>query len=158
MPLFRPFLILTTLPAALLLAWSDCAAANFVRADVDANGRIEITDPVRILGFLFLGSPTALLCEDAADADDDGRLNISDAVYTLNYLFSTGTAPPPPAACGSDPTDSDPLGCEAFARCPAGAPVRITSTSPLHGETGVALRRETVLVLDDRVDPGTVTR
>lgn len=89
---------------------------TFRRADTNADGKLNITDAVSMLNFLFLGGP-APTCEDAADTDDSGRLNITDAVSTLNHLFLGGPEPPAPsAACGTDPTDDD-LGCEAFAPC-----------------------------------------
>jgi hypothetical protein len=93
---------------------------RFVRGDADGNGRIELTDPVRILNFLFLGTGT-LPCGDAADADNNGRHELTDAVRVLNYLFlGTGVIPPPTpssasyvaADCGLDPVEEDPdLGC-----------------------------------------------
>ena len=42
-------------------------AAEFIRGDVDSSGNHQITDSVRILGYLFLGSPEKLPCLDAAD-------------------------------------------------------------------------------------------
>jgi hypothetical protein len=102
----------------------------FVRGDADSNGRIELTDAVRILNFLFLGLGS-LPCADAADADDNGRHELTDAVRVLNYLFlGTGRIPAPSpssavyvaADCGADPTEeAPPLGCEmASAVCGAG--------------------------------------
>jgi hypothetical protein len=84
--------------------------ATFVRADSDRNGELELTDAVRTLGTLFLGTDP-LPCEDAADANDDGILNIADPVFTLNFLFTGGTEPPTPfPEAGLDPTD-DSLDC-----------------------------------------------
>jgi hypothetical protein len=77
----------------------------FRRGDPNADGIVNITDPVSILSYLFTGGiPPA--CEDAGDGNDDGRLDISDALAILGYLF-LGTAEPPapgPFACGTDPT------------------------------------------------------
>lgn len=77
----------------------------FRRGDADGNGKIQVTDPIRILGRLFLGGE-ALGCEDAADADDDGALNMTDAILLLGRLFLGGAALPPPGpeGCGEDPT------------------------------------------------------
>jgi hypothetical protein len=33
------------------------AQSRFVRGDVEPDGQLKITDPVRTLGFLFLGNP-----------------------------------------------------------------------------------------------------
>jgi|SRR5688572_9396283 len=85
--------------------------ATFVRGDTDTNGATEITDPVRTLNFLFLGSPASLDCDEAADSNDDGMLDIADGVFTLAFLFSGGPAPPAPfPGCGED-SDNDLLTC-----------------------------------------------
>jgi Zn-dependent metalloprotease len=95
----------------------------FHRGDADGNGRLELTDAVRILNVLFLGAGE-IPCLDAADADDNGQLQLTDAVRILNVLFvGRGTIPlpgPPPAACGSDPTPADggtDLGCASNTHC-----------------------------------------
>jgi hypothetical protein len=91
-------------------------AARFRRGDVNATGGIEISDAVRVLGYLFLGAP-APPCLDAADADDDGGVAVTDAVYVLNYLFLAGAAPAAPhGECGDDPS-GDGLSCGAFPPC-----------------------------------------
>ena len=98
--------VLLSLPAALL------AAPDFTRGDADASGGLDISDPVLILGHLFLGDPGKLACEDAADVDDSGVLDLSDPVYLLQYLFLGGLEPPSPfPLCGPDTTPSN-LGCE----------------------------------------------
>ena len=92
------------------------AQAAFVRGDVNADGQLDVSDPVFLLRYLFQGGlrPT---CADAGDADDDGRLSVSDSVQVLAYLFRGGEPPPPPnETCGRDPTD-DALGCESHAAC-----------------------------------------
>jgi hypothetical protein len=82
----------------------------FIRGDTDASGSLEITDAIRVLNFLFLGSET-ILCEDAADADDDGALTLGDAVYSIRFQFLGGTPPPAPyPESGTDPT-ADSLRC-----------------------------------------------
>jgi hypothetical protein len=77
----------------------------FKRADGNADGSVDISDPVQVLGYLFLGGaePT---CLDAADANDDNAVDISDASAILGYLFLGGPPPPAPGpfACGPDPT------------------------------------------------------
>ena len=83
----------------------------FVRGDVTGDGKIDLTDPVALLGFLFLGE-TPSDCHDALDTDDNGTLNIADAVMLLNFLFSGGAPPlapfPEPGADGTE----DLLECE----------------------------------------------
>jgi len=93
------------------------------RGDADQNNKLELTDAVQILGFLFLGSVTKVPdCFDAADADDNGKIELTDAVRILGFLFLGGPPPaspgPPPDACGPDPTGDDTIACEAYAPCP----------------------------------------
>ena len=86
----------------------DCE--SFRRGDGNADGTVNIADPVVTLNFLFAGG--AIACQDAADANDTGELDITDPIFTLNFLFLGGPAPAPPgpAACGRDPT-LDRLAC-----------------------------------------------
>jgi hypothetical protein len=93
----------------------ECDVPTFTRGEANADGVLDISDPVAVLGFLFLGTDTPP-CIDAADANDDGELDISDPVHGLSFLFLGGPAPPAPFPdCGADPTD-DALGC-AVLRC-----------------------------------------
>ena len=72
---------------------------------------LDLSDAIRLLGYLFLGDAEPP-CLDAADADDSGTLDVTDAVRVLAYLFLGGEAPsdPGPLSCGVDPT-GDALGC-----------------------------------------------
>ena len=87
---------------------------RFRRGDVDGNGTLELTDAIRVLGFLFLGGSEPD-CMDAADADDSGfPVDISDAIYSLTYQFLGGPEPlpPGPTTCGPDVGEETPdLGC-----------------------------------------------
>ena len=78
---------------------------GFRRGDADDSGRLNITDAITVLNWLFLGSATPS-CTDAADADDNGRNNITDAIQLLQFLFLGGPPPPAPGRddCGVDPT------------------------------------------------------
>src|SRR5206468_11465598 len=95
------------------------ASTVFHRGDSDDNGQLQLTDAVRILGFLFSGG-AALTCFDAADADGNNKLQLTDAVRILGYLIlgQTALAPPgpPPAACGPD-NDETHLGCGSYTHC-----------------------------------------
>ena len=94
------------------------ARVTFRRGDADQNARIELTDGVFVLNFLFLGGrePT---CREAADADDNGALELTDGVFVLNFLFLGGPPPraPGPTACGPDPDGSRDAGCESYTGC-----------------------------------------
>jgi len=83
----------------------------FVRGEATGDNRVDISDAVRILGWLFLGE-FAPACIDAADANDDGRADLSDSVHILAYLFLGGAPPARPfPQCGVDPT-ADKLDCQ----------------------------------------------
>ncbi len=100
---------------------------RFVRGDTDTNGKIGLTDAVRILLYLFAGGEEPA-CFDAADGDDSGQLQLTDAVRILNWLFLGNAVIPPPSPstteyapedCGIDPAidPPDPLDCKAFGPC-----------------------------------------
>ena len=81
-----------------------------MRGEVNGDGKVDLSDAVSILQYLFLGlrQPN---CLEAADVDDSGRLDISDAIYLLGHLFLGSRAPPAPyPQPGTDPTQ-DTLGC-----------------------------------------------
>jgi len=87
------------------------AGERFKRGDVNADGKIDLADPISALGYMFGG--TDIPCPDAADANDDGRLNIADAVRILTYLFGDGLPLPFPfKSCGEDPTEDELGPCE----------------------------------------------
>ncbi|MEM7235283.1 MAG: hypothetical protein AAF517_24110 [Planctomycetota bacterium] len=83
----------------------------FVRGDANSDGRVDLSDPVATLGFLFLGMES-VECTDAADADDSGILDITDAIYTLGYLFLGGPQPEAPFPIAGLDTTDDQLSCE----------------------------------------------
>jgi len=89
-------------------ATPEAPAPAFRRGDANGDGSLDLTDPIFVLGFQFLGGP-APACFDAADADDLGTtLDLTDGIYSLQYQFLGGPAPPAPgpAVCGADPTPS----------------------------------------------------
>ena len=82
----------------------------FFRGDSNGDRVLDISDPQRTLGFLFLGDAPPP-CLDAADFNDDGALDITDPIATLGFLFLDGTPPPAPyPAPGHDGTE-DLLSC-----------------------------------------------
>lgn len=109
---------------AFLSAFSpDVARAEFVRGDANGDMMVDISDPVQVLNYLFVGG--SLDCLDSADANDDSTVDISDSVATLNYLFVGGPEFPPPFPnCGPDPTadtldcTSPPAGCTPVTPAP----------------------------------------
>lgn len=144
-------------------AWSECCTFSigelgdkFVRGDTDANGELNISDPILNLCYQF-STCDPPPCLDAADCDDSGEINISDPIYSLNYQFGTGSPPPPPFSdCGFDPTDDDPLACGSFPPCGTGdgggalVQIRSHTSTPMEG-----LQNATIsLLAQETSDPG----
>jgi hypothetical protein len=76
----------------------------FQRGDCDGDDLTNLSDAVRLLNALFLGSDDPP-CHEACNANDDGELNIADAIYLLGFLFRGGAPPPEPSSgCGIDTT------------------------------------------------------
>ena len=88
---------------------------TFLRGDANGDGALDLSDGIRILNFLFLGTG-AIDCQDAADSNDTGDLDLSDGVAVFAFLFLGGSPPPAPGhlECGPDPTGED-LECDSFA-------------------------------------------
>ncbi|MBI4606024.1 MAG: hypothetical protein HY721_29005 [Planctomycetes bacterium] len=74
---------------------------SFIRGDSNCDGKVDISDAVYTLGFLFLGGE-APCCAEVTNANGDANVpDLSDAVYTLGHLFLGTAAPPAPfPACG----------------------------------------------------------
>jgi len=85
------------------------APPRFKRGDVEPDGKLNLTDAIVVLNYLFLAGPPPA-CLDAADVDDTGVLNLTDPIYLLNYLFLAGPGPKPPGpnTCGPDETAAIP--------------------------------------------------
>ena len=99
----------------------DCAKStgclqSFIRGDCNADGAIDIADPIHDLAHQFTGGPAR--CLDAHDVNDDGAVDLGDPIAALAHLFTGG--PPPPApfpSCGVDPTP-DTVTCAHGPSCP----------------------------------------
>jgi len=90
-------------------------SSGFERGDCNADGGMNVADPVALLAYLFSAGPAS--CLDACDGNDDGIANIADAVHALAALFTQGPLPPSPfGSCGEDPTP-DSLECDSYASC-----------------------------------------
>ena len=103
-------------------SWPNSCVPQASQALVESNNiyfdiiHVDISDPIRTLGWLFVdGQPP--LCEKAADSNDDGIVDMADAITVLQALFlGRAPLPPPFAECGADPTP-DPLPCIWYPIC-----------------------------------------
>jgi hypothetical protein len=87
-----------------------CPPIVFLRGDCSPDSKVDLSDPILALGYLFLGEavPPCLL---ACDSNDDDVVDIADAIYTLQHLFLGGAVIPPPYPdCGKE-TTYGPLSC-----------------------------------------------
>ena len=84
----------------------------FLRGNTNGDTRMDISDAISILRFLFLGGQ-AISCLAAADSNGDGNIDITDAIYSLSFLFLGGEAFPAPIECGISELGNDiALGCK----------------------------------------------
>ncbi len=93
---------------------------SFQRGDVNDDGRLDLSDPISLLNFVYRGGATPG-CLDAADFNNDGNLDTKndtrDTVTLLNYFFLGGPVLPDPfMTCGIDTSTS--LGCSRYPLCP----------------------------------------
>jgi len=82
-----------------------CAA--FLRGDCNADGKIELSDAVCSLAWLFQGGATPD-CIAATNTDGVGTVDLTDPIYLLNHLFLGGpppVAPYPECGVGTLPED-----------------------------------------------------
>ena len=89
---------------------------TFIRGDFNVDGQVNITDPIALLGFLFVGDQL-VRCEEAADIDDDEQINITDPINLLQFLFAGGASPAAPfPECGAG-TEGESSSCDSFPPC-----------------------------------------
>lgn len=91
-------------------------AQTFRRGDGNGDGRIDLSDAVYGLGYLFSkGSEPP--CLKSLDIDDSGDLTITDPIALLGHIFLGGAKPRLPFdQCGVDPTE-DFLDCGTSGIC-----------------------------------------
>ena len=97
-----------------------CVEAGYpVRSDVNADTRIDLSDPIYVLTWLFLGGPPPACpspeapaggdtgcCVACGDAGGDGSVDITDSIVILNWLFLGDDAPRCDAPPGEAPCTS----------------------------------------------------
>jgi uncharacterized repeat protein (TIGR01451 family) len=61
----------------------------FLRGDAYRDGKLNVSDVIYIINYLFKNGPPPTPVE-AADVNCDGKVNVTDVVYFINYLFKGG--------------------------------------------------------------------
>lgn len=69
-----------------------CFDVGYIRGDVTGDAQVDISDPVSILMYLFLGGPAPEPLA-VADVNDSSEIDVTDSIYLLNYEFLGGPAP-----------------------------------------------------------------
>lgn len=72
----------------------DPPTPQFLRGDLNDDGRIDQSDTVFAFDYLLASGP-APACLQVADANGDSSVNLADAAFILRYLFDGGDEPPP---------------------------------------------------------------
>ena len=72
------------------------ASGFWVRGDSNGDGELDISDPILMLGSLFLGDLTTEVCLPALDVNVDEHFDISDPIILLRYLFQGDVVLSPP--------------------------------------------------------------
>ncbi|MCA8962367.1 MAG: hypothetical protein KDC38_17700 [Planctomycetes bacterium] len=113
------------LVVTLAIGGSSFGQSDFLRGDIDGDGRVvPLADAYLSVVYLF-SSGAAPPCQDANDVNDDGSMDIVDFVHLVSFAYIEGSAPiPAPGAsiCGPDPTP-DSLTCESYSGCAGPPPV-----------------------------------
>jgi hypothetical protein len=83
----------------------------FRRGDANNDARIDMSDSIFLLGWLFLGGEDPG-CIAAGNANGDSAVDLSDAVYVLGHLFLGSNAPVSPFPdCGQGSQSDVEIGC-----------------------------------------------
>ncbi len=100
------WILVVATPARLL-------ATDFLRGDVNADGRVTPADFTFLQNYQFKGGqmPT---CLDAGDTDDNGALQLTDSIKTFRFfIYGLDVPPAPSSSPGPDPTEDEVL-CETY--------------------------------------------
>lgn len=90
-------------------------AVTFIRGDINRNKKVDISDPIYLLQYLYQPDTNVkpITCDDAADANDSGNISIADATHILQFLFLSNSIPlPPPYPEAGLDTTVDSLRCD----------------------------------------------
>jgi hypothetical protein len=111
MNLARKLLVMWVMGCVLTVA-SPVRSADFLRGDVNTDGRVSLSDMIMLMRVIFL-DPDRIPgeqpqdCQDAQDLDDNGTIDLGDFCRFLEWAYDgPQTAPPAPfPELGPDPTD-----------------------------------------------------
>jgi hypothetical protein len=94
---------------AVLVEASGSPTGVFMRGDGNGDWKVDISDAVYALEYLFLSKPAD--CLEAFDANNDRNVDIGDPIYLLVFLFGGGPPPAAPYPAPAADTDPETLGC-----------------------------------------------
>src|SRR5262245_15808187 len=101
---------------ACLSARAADTSVQFRRGDANGDGKLDLSDPIKTLGNLFIDGGE-FSCAKACDSNADGLVDLSDVIFSLSYLFQGGAEPPAPGMrCGADLSAGD-LDCRSYPPC-----------------------------------------
>jgi len=66
---------------------------GFYRGDVNQDGKLNVTDVIYLINYLFKGGPSPIEFKSQADVNCDGNTNVTDVIYIINRMFKGGPAP-----------------------------------------------------------------
>ena len=72
--------------------WDIYYRLYYLCGDADGTRKINLTDIIYLVNYLFKGGPKPYPLE-SGDASGDGKINLTDIIYLVNYLFKGGPAP-----------------------------------------------------------------
>jgi len=85
---------------------------DWIPGDCDQDGRVDISDAVRLISHLFIGQVKSV-CAPLCDSNGDGQVDAADPVHILNYLFISSRLRPfvhdPLEVCDRRDNDCDGL-------------------------------------------------
>ena len=67
-------------------------AATFICGDANSDSKINVSDAVYVINYVFSGGDAPAPLE-SGDTNCDTKVNVSDAVFIINYVFSGGNTP-----------------------------------------------------------------
>jgi len=150
--------LVISLPAFRAAPAADCSVELcFRRGDVNADGRVDLSDVDSILRYFFAGLPTAPGCLETLDLLDNNAPGLTSAIYLLNYLYLGGSPPAAPFPDCGPPDPLDPCGQYPAEACGAALPperrsaIELSFFVPpvLEGEPGSTVSGTVLVRLDD---------